>query len=101
HVTITGAYHSRRLVYKYILKTESGFRMQMHSDEMYGTKTVGEFIQEQTTKALLPQYRKQLRDRQLLDFGAIQMDDQGVTIGGRQMTWGRAGRVEVEQGNLV
>jgi hypothetical protein len=101
HVTITGAYHSRRLVYKYILKTASGFRMQMHSDEMFGTKTVGEFIQEQTTKALLPQYRNRLREGKPLDFGALQADGQGVSAGGRQMPWARVGRVEVEEGNLV
>jgi hypothetical protein len=101
HVTITGAYHSRRLVYKYIFKTENGFRMQMHSDEMHGTKTVGEFIQEQTTKVLLPQYRKQFRERQPLTFGVIEMDDQGLSVKGKQMSWAKVGRVEVEEGNVV
>jgi hypothetical protein len=101
HVITTGAYHSRRLVYRYILTTESGFRMQLHSDEMSGTRTVGEFIQEQTAQALLPLYRQRLHNGEEIDFGAIRFDGRNFSFGGARLPWNRVGRIGVEEGYVV
>jgi hypothetical protein len=101
HVITTGARQSRRLVYKYVLNTESGFRMQLHSDELYGTKTVGEFIQDRATRALLPVYRRRLQDGEPLDFDAVRADDEGVFVRGTRLPWAGLGRVAADQGNLV
>jgi hypothetical protein len=100
-VITTGAINSRRLVYRYKLETASGFRMQLHSDELFGTRTVGEYIQEQSTRVLLPMYAQQLQQGNIVDFGIIRMDRQTLTCQQVRVPWAQVIRIGVSQGNIL
>ncbi len=99
-VVTTGAWTGKRLLYRYTLRTEGGLSMQLDSDTQYGTKAVGEFIQGNATRALLPAWRQRLRDGETLDFDAVKMDERGLTAGRGLMKWGAIRGVEVSEGNV-
>jgi hypothetical protein len=101
HVTIVGPIRSQRLVYRYKLRTGNGFRMQLHSDELFGTRTVGEFIQEQSTQALLPLFRQRLHQGETLDFGGFRLDRQALGVRGMRLPWPQVSHLGLDRGTVV
>jgi hypothetical protein len=89
----------RRL--SYVLTTNTDVRISFNSDEVFGALTAGEYIQQQTTRVLLPIYLERLRRGERLDFGAIAVDRKTIGVKGQKTSWQEVAEVKVEDGKAL
>jgi hypothetical protein len=89
-----------RLISTYTLQRSDGKTFQ-YSRPLQNVEKLGEIIQQEVTRIQLPQVLAAFNTGQLLNFGKVNVDRQGINNGKEMIPWSQVDSLTTQQDHLV